>query len=224
LFIYIVMRYALFSILLLLVSLTTTGQYRMGHGAISPPGNIAVSPTVYTDDFELLTPGPLATQGNWIQIHNNMEVTDVSGDNIVNGNQSSNRSCVGYDVSFSNDHYSQIVIDNLTASQGIGPAVRATVGSNYYAWVGRTGASQLVRVVSGSAAQLAAGDGWSITDVIKLSVTGTTISCYKNGILDTSIDTDGMVTDATISTGIPGICGYENDEDNAADEWEGSNN
>lgn len=132
--------------------------------------------------------------------------------------------------SFSDDQYSQIVVDAVVVNKYcyIGTSARNHASTaDYYYWVGQANESLLGKVVSGSSTQLgAAGAAWVVTDVIKLEAEGTTITPYENG---STTGTPGAQTDAAHGSGYAGIGGYWHaphsgfDDDIRGDDWEGGN-
>lgn len=191
------------------------------------PARAQVSGASYTDDFESYTPDAnLAGQGNWIQGLNNLIVRDISDDNVVRPYASYAHCAAIYNNTFADNQYSEIVVYKTANEGGIGPAVRMSgsgAAFDGYALV-RYGADiQLYRYDNGSATILATGamaldDG----DVLRLEISGTTLSCYKNDVLITAIDGDGVITDATYETGNAGLAGRTDFSTSmSAKSWEG---
>jgi len=179
----------------------------------------------YTDDFESYTEGILGGQGDWVTIAWTMTVVDVSGDNRVYASVNTDFSATLYDKTFDNDQYAKCTFDQVGTSF-IGPGVRLTGTTpstlNGYGIYASSTVSRLVRYDKGSKSNLGtSGSGAALTDVFELRVEGTTLSCYKNGALDTSLGTSGNYTDATHSSGQAGLNGYDNSNTTTIDTWEG---
>lgn len=99
--------------------------------------------------------------------------------------------------SMASNQFSQVTLTALGAGVGAGLCVRCTTGGNGYVW-GAT--ASLVSCSAGSCTYLtscsytpAAGQ------VLKLGISGTTITCYVNGA------SVGSISDSTYSSGSPGI-------------------
>jgi hypothetical protein len=125
--------------------------------------------------------------------------------------------------SFANDQYSQAALGQAgfaTSVQYTGVTVRAasTGGSfsNYFLYCD-IGSCYLFKTVGGSGALLQTiGGAAAVEDVHKITVEGTTLKAYRNGV---QIGTDQ--TDSGLASGSAGIGGF----DTAArmDNWEGGN-
>lgn len=118
---------------------------------------------------------------------------------------------------FNNDQYSQCVLVNAHES---GPCVRMSGTNNAYSFHTRAsggGTTKLFARLSGSFNLLTdfGSIAWVAGDVAKISVTGTTITCYRNGV---SI---GTGTDSNLTSGSAGVLALENVAD--VDTWEGGN-
>lgn len=120
-----------------------------------------------------------------------------------------------------NDHYAECSSHRWLGIEGdyIGIAVRMSPSSEtYYGWYSDSAGSILFKVVAGAYTLLASGDSFfSYKDFpeeddgerVRLEVVGNELRCYKNGALDTSINSTGIVTDSDISSGsYAGVCGY----------------
>jgi len=163
----------------------------------------------FTDDFTRSNGG---LGGNWTTITglNAMQIDTLAASGTVIGDSSGaywSANALG------TDHYAQVSIDRSSGAEGLGPCVRVDTStmSGYCWYANGMGATSrdLYRIVSGTFTLLSSSTSGANTngDVLKLVVSGTgatvTISCYRNGSLDTSIGTSGVVsdTDATRLTG-----------------------
>lgn len=180
----------------------------------------------YSDDFDSYATGNLDEKGSWDspQPGADIQIIDNSGDKVFSGNEIYD--AVWYwNETVEDDQYSQITIDAIVSNIYVGVSVRMdATDRNHYYWMGDDSESFLrVRYNDGvGMVTFATGDGWATTDVIKLTIEGYVLKCYKNGVLDTSIDTDGIYTDASEyhSTGYPGIYTYGTGA-TYGDDWEG---
>jgi hypothetical protein len=124
---------------------------------------------------------------------------------------------------FNNNQYGQCVyVAEDTDTYAIGPAVRcAASGATYYGFYSSTTASYLFKMVSGTWAQLGSdGASWTINDVARLEVSGTTLTPTING---STLSPPGAQTDSSIASGYAGITGYSNSTASRIDNWEGGN-
>ena len=107
-------------------------------------------------------------------------------------------------VSFSNDQYAEVTMEGgLTSGQlgGVGVRQGSTVPlTGYFLYCGHS-FTLLTREIAGVNSTLATTAGCFAGDVMKLSVSGTTVTSYKNGIIQ------AQVTDNTIASGVPAILG-----------------
>lgn len=175
-----------------------------------------------TDNFDAYADASnLDAAGNWTAGTGIITVYKPASDGEVYPNSSGAEVSAYYDGTFANDQYAEgVYYNNLVGSSYIGLAVRGS-GNTYYAWYCSNSASYLGKVISGSWNTIALGNVWTSGDTIRFEAEGTTLRCYINGVLDNSIDTDGQVTDATISSGNPGVSGYNTNNNIRLDSWEG---
>jgi hypothetical protein len=168
---------------------------------------------VYTDNFNRAN-GSLGA--NWTDLLNGLVITS----NLCDG--ASGALNVGYwsANSVAAYQYSQIVSAGTFIGQLFGPAVRCSETDNCY-WLAVNSAANTatIRLLS-SGSGSAIGSAISIATVaagqtFRLEVDGTTLRSYRNGTL---LDT---ITDATHSSGQPGIVIQANGEFDRADNWEG---
>ena len=178
------------------------------------------------DNFDSYSAAALSGQGSWLQENNTLTVSKPASDGEVYSNTSGDETAAYYNSAVSNDQWSQITVANaLGTGDAMGVAVRCSGGSgDYYSWYSTPATSYLARTLSGSWSQLTTGDPWAVGDIARLVAHGDTLKCYKNGILDTSIDSDGKYTDnggSKLSSGYVGLAGYNNDNTVRVDEWQG---
>jgi hypothetical protein len=121
---------------------------------------------------------------------------------------------------FDANQYAQVSITSVDSSY-IGVAVRchASAATGYGLYAGVT-ESYLYKIVSGTWTQIgSAGGAWSNSDVLRLEVSGTTLTPKRNG---STYSTIGAQTDSSISSGYAGLSGYEV-SGGTGDNWEGGN-
>ena len=132
-------------------------------------------------------------------------------------------------TTFSNDQSSQVAIARLDRADSIGVTVRSsgslTAGtfSGYLLTADGSTFSTLDKIVSGVGSQILdlSSVAWSAGDVLKLAVSGRTLTAYKNGIAI------GTITDPDVASGQPGACIFESSADGngtSFDDWVGETN
>jgi len=78
-----------------------------------------------------------------------------------------------------------------------------------YFYGGGSNGTYMYKVINGAYTTFgSSGDAVEADDVLKITVSGTTITAYKNGSIDTSVGTSGTATDSDLSSGKAGIGGY----------------
>lgn len=180
----------------------------------------------YTDNFNSYTIGNLSTQGNWITCDNDMSVIDDSGNKkITSGTILLYNQATRNTGTVTSNQYSQLTITDLAFSNYIGVCVRAST-SNYYAYIVSLNHRMVIKVVDGEATIIdELGENYlSVNDVFKLSISGTTLTCYRNGSIDTALTGGGIYTDTSLSSGSVGVVARLNDSGanlTAGDIWEG---
>lgn len=143
--------------------------------------------------------------GTTMQIQSNaVALTNALGDAQL--------ACQRTETTFPGNHYAQIVVTATsdTAAVSGGPAVRCQGSgtSNFYGFYVAGNASYLFSNSGLVWTQLGSpGSPVSLNDVLKLTVSGTTLTPNVNG---STTGTPGAQTDATFSNGAPGVCGYNN--------------
>lgn len=162
-----------------------------------------------TDNFTRAAENPLSDGGSWA-VQNSAQAFQLTASQKCTANNST-PACSSYfngSISWPNDQYSECTLGAALASgQYIGLAVRCQAGSalNYYCVLITLGSNNvlLARSVSGTGTTLSTGTAtFTVGDVIRLSVQGTTLTVYKNG---TSILT---ATDSTYTSGFPGLASF----------------
>jgi len=112
---------------------------------------------------------------------------------------------------YNNDQYAQIKYKQLGTAM-IGVAVRCS-SNNFYAVQGPDsgGNIYLFKCIAGVSTDIdyAPSVTVNVDDVLKLSVSGTTLTVTLNGSPIAGMgDVNGQVTDSSISSGNPGVAGY----------------
>lgn len=127
---------------------------------------------------------------------------------------------------FAANQYAQGALTGIVDSgSAIGVAVRCTAGGNYYGLyygAGAGGGLYLFKMVGGAWIEIASATVgiWSVGDVIRLEVEGTTLTPKRNGVLIAAI---GTKTDSSLSSGAAGLSGYDALSECNLDNWEGGN-
>lgn len=119
-------------------------------------------------------------------------------------------------ISFANDQFAEATITTVASNAFIGVAVRCSTGSggSYYGFYADNSTRYLVRVVNGAYTSLATlGTGFANNDVVRLEVTGSTLSAYINGVLWTS------TTDTNLTSGSPGLTSWANNTSARLDDF-----
>jgi hypothetical protein len=172
----------------------------------------------YTDNFNTYTANAsLNGQGNWDVLLNDIYVYDGgSGARLVQSYTSASVTVAQYDATFGTDQYASISISLVgAASDAMGVAVRlsgtgaTTCGYGYYAM---NGTQRLFRIDNGVKTNLGSMGSAVLTagDVIRLEVVGSTLTAYRNGVVDTGVGTNGSATVTEYTSGKAGISGYNN--------------
>lgn len=119
---------------------------------------------------------------------------------------------------FTDDQYAQITLAKLAATSYVGVCVRAnTSGTGYLLVASPTVYILIKRVNYGYVELRAAARTFNVNDILRLEVSGTTLTCKQNG---TAFWT---ATDSDITSGNPGVADQSaNASDfSAGDDWEG---
>lgn len=133
----------------------------------------------------------------------------------VNTNTASIASRAG---TFTDNQYAQIKLTKTSVSQSyIGVGVRASPGNGYFLYVSGT-TYVLGKVVSYGYNEIrVAGRTFNVNDILRLEVSGTTLTCKQNG------STFWTATDSALASGNPSVTGngFNATDFNAGDDWEG---
>lgn len=187
--------------------------------AIDNPLSIPFMALPATDTFTAANGTALTTySANW---------TLNSGDFAINTNavypNSSGNECGAHwnADSFNADQYASGTISNAGGNP-VGPAVRChTSSASYYGLYGDLSALYMFKYISPTWTQKGSSGGACATnDTLKLEISGTTLTPYKNG---GTISPPGAQTDSSIASGYAGITGYSSGTSQRFDTWEGGN-
>ena len=181
-----------------------------------------------TDDFTTGSDQNLDTySANWTE-------NRASGDLVVNeitndvGGEAPYDSVAHWNAdTFNDNQYAEATLADLgSEDEFIGVAVRVHTSANtgyVYEGDGVTSDNKyLAKIITGSFTTLQSSTNtWSATEVIRLEVSGETLTPKINGFLDADLGTD---TDSSIESGYAGLTQYGNDSnDGTMDDWEGGN-
>lgn len=189
---------------------------------------LLASGSVYSDNFDSLIGNDyLVGQGSWIAGLNDIVVWDISGNNVVGPYTSSAYVSAIYNQALNNNQYVQVKMVTVTTDGRMGIGVRLTGSAATFCGYGFTISGTgnycaIVKFTNGVATTIGATGtaNASLNDVFKMTVVGSTITVYKNGSAFTSVGTNGVVTDATYSTGKAGLVGFGTYNDANADLFE----
>lgn len=162
-------------------------------------------------------------QGQWNIEDGAFQINNPSSDGSVHGDDNSAYSALYYDGTFGDDQYAEIVVDAVGSGNYIGVSVRCSGGSGtYYSFYCNSDACYLSEVTAGSGADLDSdATGVSVGDTIRLEADGTDLKVYVNGSAYTGIGTNGVYSDASISSGYAGVAAWDNGSTARGDQWEG---
>jgi len=173
-----------------------------------------------TDTFTVAVDTNFSSYANWTVNSGSLQVLQATDDVRPNSN---NEDAAHWNAdAFGADQYSLGTITAAANNIYIGVAVRAAAsGATYYGWYGEgVGVNYLHKNVSGTYTDIASeGTSWAVNDLLKLVVSGTTLTPTKNG---GSTGTPGVQTDSSISSGYAGLVGYGTGA-TRIDDWEGGN-
>ena len=136
-----------------------------------------------------------------------------------------------YNATFANDQYSQITRSYISGG-GMGAGVRLS-GTTAATFCGyglmvmddhnESAYCAIYKITNGVLTAL--GSTYTFTptagDTFKLTVSGSTLTAYRNGSVWTSVGTNGVATDSTYTSGKAGIIGFGSWQDTRADNWLG---
>ena len=154
-----------------------------------------------TDDFESYSTGDLPGQGNWLNCtwNNNtgIAIVDTSGDNRYRSAVTGSENGAMRSETFSDNQFSQAVIDVIASEVGVGIRMSMDGTSNAfigYQAIGPTpgGIKTLYFVINNSWTSIAEGTpGADAGDTIRIEVLNNVVTCYLNGSVDTTLGIGG---------------------------------
>ena len=153
---------------------------------------------------------------NWTT--SNGSALQISSNQVTTTN--SNQGSFWNAVTFSSDQFSEIVVNPATLTFSfVAATVRHVTGGNSYSCLENFNSVQMFKMVAGNT-NTSLGS-FSTTpangDLIRLEISGTSLSCYRNGVL-----VIGPVTDSSYATGQPGVTSsYDGTHVAALDSWSG---
>lgn len=172
-----------------------------------------------TDSFTASDGTALTTySANWTLNSGNFDIQS----NSLRSNTGGTETAAHWDAdAFNADQYAQCVASVLDTGSGrVGVAVRCNTGgtANYYGAYWSSASCEVFKVVSGVFTQLgAAFSAPSTNDVVRLEVSGTTLTLKYNG------SSQGTRTDSDLASGAAGVSGYDSGNNGRIDSWEGGN-
>jgi hypothetical protein len=148
---------------------------------------------------------------NWTLLNGNFAINT----NEVHSNTASTDTLARWTAgSFNDNQYAEITLSALTSDGHIGVTVRSQEGA--FSGYGAYASSQEVKIMewnAGTPTTHYTGAAYSPGDVLRLEISGTTLTLKKNGSMVTT------VSDSTYSTGRPGLSGYSNLTGTRGDDW-----
>ena len=172
-----------------------------------------------SDNFNRSNEGPIA--GDWetigsngMEINSNAIRSDVVDVTCFSAWKESSDN-------FSDDHWSELTFTGLSEFDDIGPACRCLTSSGQNAYYisaeGRANNTEFRKIVADSVSNLDSGFASSTTEVWRVTADGTTISCDKDTVEQSS------VTDSSLTTGQPGAYGaWYDSHSSIGDDWNAS--
>jgi hypothetical protein len=160
--------------------------------------------TTLPDSFTGTNGTALATySSSWTINGGNFQINTNA---VAANNNNSDAMATWNPISFSNDQYAEVTLSALTSGGYIGVTVRGQVGafSGYGAYSDSNTNVKIIKWEAGTPTVLYNGSAFAASDVLRLEVSGTTLTLKKNGSIVTT------VTDSTYSSGRPGLSGYGN--------------
>lgn len=167
--------------------------------------------------------GALPTQiTTFSAVRNAMQVRS----NAAQTNTASDETCCRHNAdTFNNDQYAFLTATLLTASLFIGPSIRCSdTLATYYGYYWDNNDRYFFKMVNGTFTDLVTpqtGVTNNTGSVLRIEASGTTITAKLDGVQDGSFST----TDASISSGWGGLCGWGQAfaADTSGDTWEAGN-
>jgi hypothetical protein len=181
-----------------------------GCGPFSPSGTQVSDPFIRPNGG--LGTNWTPTDGTW-SIFNNQSTWILTGDSLAMA------AYTGSTLTFNANQSATVRVFPTNSSNGIGPAVRmSTSAETGYACYGNLSVSYLTAITNGTDLGIGSpstGPGFKWGDVIRVQVSGTSLSCYQNGF---PIIT---ATNSLISSGYPGIVAANAPAGSAIDDFVG---
>jgi hypothetical protein len=187
-----------------------------------------------SDDFESYTAGALGGQGNWVTIQNTTRVIDVSGDNRIYTDVTTQHETRRSET-FSDDQFAQCVIDLINGEGSIGVTVRSSGSSSatrygfIYYQDAYTSYLSYGLPYSGGASIATGSRNYNAGDVLRLEIEGSELRAYVNGSLNTALtggtgifDVSSIISsNPALAHGSPGVSGWSVGA--YGDDWQGGN-
>ncbi len=165
-----------------------------------------------SDNFNRADAGSLGA--NWTEITNGFKIASNQAD-VVNSGPKQAAFYTG--AASTNDQFSQSTAQGSPFQWGVGVRLANAGGLDGYVAMAGGGAGNIniYRFDNGTPTNMTLGsDSLAAGDVVKITVSGTTITAYKNGVQSV------QATDATYASGQPGIYGEFSGFD-IHDDWSG---
>ena len=156
--------------------------------------------------------GIVAYSSNWAYVIGATTDLQIQSNSLAAESDSAERCAQRTETTFPSNHYSQGTLVAVYAfggdTGGVSVRCQGSASQQYYGFYADATLSQLFEENSGTWTQLGSNaGGFAANDVIKLTVSGTTLTPNKNG---STTGTPGAQTDATFSGGAPGVCWFKN--------------
>lgn len=172
----------------------------------------AVSLIIF-ENFQEYNVGALAGQHDWVDARATLQIGDYSGDKRIYSDHIEGENAYK-NIPFNADQFAEVKCDSI-GNGYIGVAVRETgTGATWDGYVLTYNVNittgRLYKITDGGWAQLGNTSTYSVQigDIIRLEVRGNVLSCYINGVLDTTVATNGQYTDSDYASGFPGLNWY----------------
>jgi len=177
----------------------------------------------YYDDFTAYT-GGISGKGPWVmgtEYDISINITANPPLHYVQPSRTFQPICAYVNKGFSNNHSAELTIKGSAAYIDVGPAVRISGETmTCYAYYGAIAPeTRGIEVYMGGVwyREIAGAPGYTVGDVLKLTIDGSKLTCYRNGKVDASmgaanapaIGSGGIYYDSSLTTGQPGISTYD---------------
>lgn len=174
-----------------------------------------------TENFTAADGTLVRNLSGWAAVVSDLSVT---GNRAFADNGSGGASCARNTEVLSADQYAECLFP-VVGSRFVGPSVRCASGADtYYAYIGSGNYQEVrfVRHVGGTEAIPHTGTYLTgTTTVLRLEVSGTSLTFLKNGVADSSLNGGSSVTDTNIASGFAGLAGNGtlNTSSTCVDDW-----